>query len=70
MKASDYRVPVVRSADCSTLDLTLWAVWVDHDHIHTDVEGKLAVFRGRRAAERWVKEFGGPNCSAKKLKPE
>lgn len=28
------------------------------DHIHTDVDGKLAIFRHKQKAEEWVKNHG------------
>lgn len=31
----------------------LWAVWF-RDHIHTDIEGKLAIFTTRAKAADWV----------------
>jgi hypothetical protein len=43
------------------LPKTLWAVWF-RDHIHTDAEGKLAVFQTRTKAVTWIKEYGMPEC--------
>lgn len=44
----------------------LWSVWF-RDHIHTDSEGKLAIFPTREAAMRWTKEYGMPACKVRKL---
>jgi hypothetical protein len=45
----------------------LWAVWF-RDHIHTDAEGKLAVFPTRTKAVTWIKGYGMPECKVRELK--
>lgn len=46
--------------------LRLWAVWFQ-DHIHTDIEGKLAVFPTRVAASNWIDRHGMPECKIRPL---
>jgi hypothetical protein len=36
------------------LPLSVWAVWLDDDHIHTQADGKLAIFESRGKAESFV----------------
>ena len=38
--------------------LTVYAVWYE-DHIHTDVEQRLAIFPTRKDAVEWTKKHGG-----------
>ena len=44
----------------------LWAVYFK-DHIHTDYEQKLAVFRTYRKARKWVHDYGTDECRVKRL---
>lgn len=32
------------------------------DHIHTDVNGKLAIFASKSAAQAWIDKWGTPDC--------
>lgn len=38
--------------------LVVWAVWT-RDHIHTDIDQRLAVFSTKKDAADWVKKYGG-----------
>jgi hypothetical protein len=40
------------------MPLTVWVVWSD-DHIHTDIEQRLAVFPHRKDADAWRRKYGG-----------
>ncbi len=45
----------------------LWAVWF-RDHIHTDAEQKLAVFRTKKIATAWARTEGrGMDCTVRRL---
>lgn len=45
----------------------LWSVWW-RDHIHTDVERKLAVFATKAEAEEWKREHSAfPEAKIRKL---
>ena len=48
------------------LPCRLWAVYFK-DHIHTDYEQKLAVFRTYGKARKWVREYGTDECRVTRL---
>lgn len=43
-----------------------WAVWFGN-HIHTDVDQKLAIFRTRKLAQAWMSVNGTDGCRIEKL---
>ena len=44
----------------------IWAVWFGN-HIHTDCEQKLAVFRTKKIAKKWMQKNGIDGCRVEKL---
>jgi hypothetical protein len=44
----------------------LWAVMFQ-DHIHTDANRKMAVFRTKKDAEWWIRNCGAPSCTVMKI---
>ena len=46
-----------------------WAVWLDEDHIHTDYQGRLAVFDMEAKAKAWIRNEGGPFVGRLTIRP-
>lgn len=49
--------------------ITVYTIWFK-DHIHTDCDGRLAIFDRLKCAEGWLEKYGGlmaKNCKVRKM---